>query len=128
MLRHPSAVAFVNGHEHNNRVAPFGTPARGFWEINTAAHVDFPQQARLLDVADNCDGTLSIFGTIVDHAASPNPGDAATADPKVLAGISRELSYFDPQSGRESARGGDDDRNVELLITAPSAYRAKNAC
>lgn len=128
MLRHPSAVAFVNGHEHNNRIDPFGTPARGFWELNTASHIDFPQQSRLIDVADNCDGTLSIFGTLVDHAGAPNPGNGSSADPSKLASISRELSYFDYQSKRETASGGRKDRNVELLVPAPAAYRASRPC
>lgn len=128
MLRHPSAVAFVNGHEHNNRVDPYRNATRGFWELNTAAHVDFPQQSRVIDVADNCDGTLSIFGTLVDHAAAPNPGDGSSPQTGKLASISRELSYFDPQSRREGARGEDKDRNVELLAPAPPAYRAARPC
>ena len=41
----------------------------GFWEVNTASHVDWPAQARLLELVDNRDGTLSVFGTIVDAAA-----------------------------------------------------------
>ena len=41
LLRHKWVVAFVNGHEHNNRVTPTGAPSQdGFWEINTASHVD----------------------------------------------------------------------------------------
>lgn len=27
-----------------------------------------------IDVVDNRDGTLSLFGTVLDHAAAPNPG------------------------------------------------------
>ncbi|MEJ7717337.1 MAG: hypothetical protein WKF31_04980 [Thermoleophilaceae bacterium] len=86
LLRHPSAVAFVNGHEHNNRIEPFerrpgtGRAAGGFWEINTASHIDWPQQSRLIDLFDNRDGNLSIFGTIVDHAAAPNPGGPRRPD------------------------------------------------
>jgi len=143
LLRHPSAVAFVNGHEHNNRIDPVerregtGPVTGGFWEINTAAHIDWPQQSRVLDLFDNRDGTLSLFGTVIDHAAAPNPGgpmpDAdpdgdgrATANPQRLASISRELSFNDPDSNngqdrRPDARGGRDDRNVELLIRDPYA-------
>ena len=42
----------------------------GFWNIKTAAEADWPSQSRLLEVMDNHDGTLSIFGTIVDHSAA----------------------------------------------------------
>ena len=131
LLRHPSAVAFVNGHEHSNRVTPFerrdgaGRALGGFWEVNTAAHIDWPEQSRVIDVVDNRDGTVSLFGTMIDHAAAPNPGDGdATASSSRLASISRELSYNDPDSangedGRADARGSREDRNVELLVRSP---------
>ncbi|MDQ4125145.1 MAG: hypothetical protein M3134_06045, partial [Actinomycetota bacterium] len=129
--KNPAVIAYVSGHEHENFVeehtcpedTPHPTPGPGqFYEISTAAHVDFPQQSRLIDITDNCDGTLSIFGTMVDHAGPTNPGSAATADPSKLASISRELSYFEHQSGRESSRGGEEDRNLELLVKAPPTY------
>lgn len=135
--RHRSVIAFVVGHEHINRVTPFerssglGQAEGGFWEITTASHIDWPQQSRLLDILDNRDGTLSIFGTIIDHAAAPRPSGAVptgatlTADGvSQLASISRELSYNDPdadngEDGHADARGKREDRNVELLIVHP---------
>ena len=136
-LRHPSVIAFVNGHEHNNRIEPFRRPVGqgtgGFWEINTAAHIDWPQQSRTLELFDNRDGTLSIFGTILDHGAAPNPGGPPPSDgqgqagrsTQRLASISRELSFNDPQSrnGEDSgdARGSREDRNVELIVRDPYA-------
>jgi metallophosphoesterase (TIGR03767 family) len=123
LLRHPSVIAFVNGHEHNNRVDPIEPAAptqHGFWEINTASHIDWPQQSRVIDVVDNRDGTLSLFGTVVDHGAPPEPGAGPATDAvSRLASISRELSFNDPQGGGEEARGGEEDRNVELLIRRP---------
>jgi metallophosphoesterase (TIGR03767 family) len=131
-LRHASVVAFVNGHEHQNRVSPFerrsgaGKAAGGFWELNTAAHIDWPEQSRTIDLVDNRDGSLSLFGTILDHAAGPNPGGPGSSPEAVkrLASISRELSYNDPDSrngedGSGDARGGRDDRNVELVVRNP---------
>ncbi len=138
-LRHPSVVGFVAGHEHDNRVRAVprrdgtGPAAGGFWQIVTASHIDWPQQSRVLDLVDNRDGNLSIFGTIVDHNAPPNPGGApAPADgtgqagqsTSRLASISRELSYNDPdanngEDGRSDRRGGRDDHNVELLVRNP---------
>ena len=126
-LRHRSVVAFVNGHTHRNEVTPFerepgaGRAAGGFWQINTASHIDWPQQSRTIDVFDNHDGTLSLFGTILDHAAAPDPGNGpATPSTSRLASISRELSYNDPDKS-DSARGGAEDRNVELLVRNPFA-------
>ena len=137
LLRHPSAIAFVNGHEHANRVEPFERPPGelrgGFWEINTASHIDWPQQSRVIDIVDNQDGSLSIWGTIVDHAAPAEPGGApaprngqAQSGEAVarLASISRELSFNDPHGStgediNSNARGSEEDRNVELVVWDP---------
>lgn len=129
-LRHKSLIAFVNGHEHLNRVTPFsGADGAGFWEITSASHIDWPQQSRLIDLADNKDGTLSIFTTMLDHkgpalptVVPQRPIDAAGVE--ALAAISRELSFNDPQGdngeeGRVDARGTAADRNAELVIRNP---------
>ncbi|MEO8687083.1 MAG: hypothetical protein ABI611_02555 [Solirubrobacteraceae bacterium] len=127
LLRHPSAIAFVNGHEHANRITPVRrSGAHGLWEINTASHIDWPQQSRVLDLADNGDGTLSIFTTMLDHQAAPNPGRQASSSARRLASVSRELSYNDPDSangedGRSDARGEPADRNAELVVADPWA-------
>jgi metallophosphoesterase (TIGR03767 family) len=141
LLRHPSVVAFVNGHEHNNRINAFprkdglGKTLGGFWQINTASHIDWPQQSRTVDIVDNRDGNLSLFGTVLDQGGPANPGGApASSDgqgqsPEAvsrLAGISRELSYNDPdalngEDGESDARGARTDRNVELIVRNPYA-------
>jgi len=128
LLRFPNVVAWVNGHTHHNSVQPHARPAGaavggGFWEINTAAHVDWPQQSRIVELVDNGDGTLSIFGTIIDHAA-PSAWPANPSAPLELAALSRELAVNDPQRDAETAtldgkRGTVLDRNVELLVRAP---------
>ena len=119
---HPNVVAWVNGHSHVNRVLPHPHPsgAGGFWEILTAAHVDWPQQSRIVEIADNKDGTLSIFGTIVDHAGPARAASVAPGRVLDLAGLSRELSFNDPQMNL-AAVGQPQDRNVELLLPAPFA-------
>ena len=132
LLRHPSVVALVAGHEHRNRATAHAVAHGGFWEIVTAGHVDWPQQSRLLDVVDNRDGTISIFGTILDHGSPPVPRRASrlrgrllpAAEVSRLASIARELAYNDPQSatgrdGTPDRRGTPADRNVELLIRNP---------
>jgi metallophosphoesterase (TIGR03767 family) len=128
--RHRNVIAFVAGHTHDNAVRFFrGRRGRGFWEINTASHVDWPQQSRLIEVMDNRDGTLSIFGTILDSAApqaAPAPTNALALSIRQLVSLSRTLSYNDPQraglpaSGEDVfSRGRRRDRNVELLLRDP---------
>jgi metallophosphoesterase (TIGR03767 family) len=129
--RYPHVVAWVAGHSHVNDVTPYPAPGggHGFWSIRTAAEADWPQQTRLLELFDNHDGTLSLFGTIVDHASAgtaPASGTAAagltSAD---LASIGRTLSYNDHQTGGRACapspcgEGGPEDRNVELLVGDP---------
>lgn len=121
--RFANVVLWVNGHSHENRVIPHLDPAGitgGFWEVLTAAHVDYPQQARLVEIADNKDGTLSIFGTIIEHAA-PAATVVGATDVLGLAAISRELSANDYQVDGLAALGAPEDRNVELLVAAPFA-------
>ncbi len=70
---HPHVVAWLVGHSHNNRVRPVrampGTATPGYWEIMTSAMADYPGQARLIELVDNGDDTLSIFVTVVDFDA-----------------------------------------------------------
>lgn len=121
----PNAIAWVAGHSHDNIVNPFPNPSGegGFWSIRVAAEADWPQQTRLLEVFDNHDGTLSIFGTIVDHvgqAAAPAPGTLASAmDFNDLASAARTMSFNDLQSGAPHGEGQPKDRNVELLLDDP---------
>jgi hypothetical protein len=117
----------VAGHTHENEVLACGSddgcPEGGnWWEVNTAAVADWPQESRLIEVMDNGDGTLSIFGTTLDHAA-PYGVPRATADASrfstpQLAALGRAFSYNDPQSDHP-AMGGPEDQNVELVVRDP---------
>jgi metallophosphoesterase (TIGR03767 family) len=119
LLKHESVVAWVNGHTHKNQVLAHARPGGngGLWEINTAAHIDWPMQSRIIEVTDNGDGTLSIFTTIVDHSGPQTyPGGA---NPLALAGLARELAMNDPQDRTDSKRGQLADRNLELVVQNP---------
>ena len=119
LLKHKHVVAWVNGHTHKNQVLAHARPqGGGMWEINTASHIDWPQQSRLIEIADNQDGTLSIFTTMVDHAGPASYG-GNTSDSVHLAGLGRELAANDPQERTDSRRGQLADRNLELLVAKP---------
>jgi 3',5'-cyclic AMP phosphodiesterase CpdA len=135
--RFPNVIAWVNGHEHNNAVRGFPAPgekdpARGFWEVNTAAHIDWPQQSRLIEIAwkpgrGRAPDTIFIYGTVVDHGAPPDPDRDAQSLVGFLSSTSRVEAYYDAcvregQADCEAA-GGPRDRNVKLVIKAPFDLR-----
>lgn len=61
----------LNGHGHDNRVlaqqCPGAKPSDGFWEVETASLIDFPQQTRIAEIVYNYDGTGSVLLTTVNH-------------------------------------------------------------
>ena len=102
-----NVLAWVNGHDHVNRV--LARPAAGqrgtWWEITTASHIDWPQQARIVEVATDEAGSLFIACTVLDHHGLIDPRAGALADPLTLAGWSRELAA-NPWPPATSAAGG----------------------
>lgn len=121
LLVAPALVLWVDGHTHRNEVRAHLRPGGGgFWEISTASHVDWPAQARVLELLDNRDGTLSVFGTIVD-AAAPLAYAGRLDSPQALASLARELAANDWQGRGDGRRGAVEDRNVELVVAAPFA-------
>jgi hypothetical protein len=117
-------IAHVNGHEHQNYVLPHrceddGQGDNPFVEVSTAAHIDFPQQSREIELVDNGDGTTSLVLTVLDHDGPPNPGGGhAGGTPLRLASIGREIAYNDYQGSR-GARGDRSDRNVIVRLDKP---------
>lgn len=127
LVRNENVIAWVNGHTHRNQIWAHkrkqkGKVVGGFWEINTASHIDWPQQSRLIEITDNKDATISIFTTMVDHGGSLSFNGDLT-DPVQLAGLSRELGANDWQEREDGREGRRDARNVELLLPAPKFLR-----
>jgi metallophosphoesterase (TIGR03767 family) len=131
LSRFPNVVAWINGHSHVNRITPHphATPARSFWEVNTASHVDYPHHARLIELTDNGDGTVSLFTTLVESAAphrtAPDFDDLSAVG---LASLYREVAYNAPglaesmKGGvQEGWAGGAGDRNAELVVAGGPA-------
>jgi hypothetical protein len=120
LLSQPRLIAWVNGHTHRNVITAHtrSDGSGGFWEINTASHIDYPQQSRLVEVTDNSDRTLSIFTTILDHAGPADYGGDLSST-VTLASLSRELSVNDPHAKLDAA-GLQIDRNTELLVAKPA--------
>jgi hypothetical protein len=97
-------IAALAGHIHRNSVTPRRTAHGGYWLITTASLIDYPQQARAIQVVAVRNGGVAVRTWMLDHVGrSP------------IGAIARRLSYLDAQGGRPLGfRGGREDRNVTL--------------
>jgi len=110
LLRFRNVVLWLNGHIHANRITPRtgSYDGHGFWEVTTSSLVDWPCQARLVELFETGEGLLGIGCTMVDHQGSD------------LASLHRELAGNVPFNGFDSWRPGNpEDRNAILLLPRP---------
>ncbi|MGW2687927.1 TIGR03767 family metallophosphoesterase [Streptomyces sp. NPDC001414] len=113
--RHANVLAWVNGHIHRNLITPHkASNGNAFWEITTASHVDHPQLARVVELTDNKDGTVSLFTTLIE-AAAPHRTDFSDLSQTGLAALYRELAFNAPGASKVLA-GDAVDRNTELVL------------
>jgi metallophosphoesterase (TIGR03767 family) len=122
LLAHPNVVAWVNGHTHVHAVTAVTGGGSGFWQITTASHIDWPQQARLIEFLAVPAG-LAIACTVIDSAAPA--AYQGTGEPADLAALSRELAANDWQfrdlitADGGAGAGTAADRNVILTVDWP---------
>lgn len=124
LIRYPQVILWVAGHEHRHHVEWVGDSAAniGFWHVETASHIDWPQQSRTIEVVRDKGGDIFIGLTVVDHVGELV--HAGVRNPVELAGLSRllsanvwqrrpELVGFD---GFSILEGNPEERNVVLKI------------
>ena len=95
LLRYPQLILWLAGHEHRHHVEwvrAKGSDASkdGFWLVETASHIDWPQQSRTVEVVRDSQGNIFIGLTVIDHGGLSDYGLAAT--PLEIAGLSRTIS------------------------------------
>jgi metallophosphoesterase (TIGR03767 family) len=92
LLKYPQVILWLAGHEHRHHVDWIGSEIEkdGFWQVETASHIDWPQQSRTLEIVRGDDGDIYIGMTVIDHAGGANYGQART--PLEIAALSRTLS------------------------------------
>ena len=143
LTRFPNVILNANGHTHMNRIwqrknKETGT---GYWEVNTSAVADYPTQSRTIEIADNHDGTISVYAVVfnadvevdprhIDWAADDHThetelaGAARNINEDWLASFGQEVLFYDPQQDI-NAIGRRTDRNVELLLRVPKWFRRR---
>lgn len=104
----PRVILLLNGHTHQNRIRPRETPAGGHWEIETSSLIDWPQQARAIEVLETHDGRgVAIRTWMLDHVDG-GPGSVGR--------VSRELAFLDAGARAAWFAGERPDRNAILYL------------
>lgn len=124
LLKHDRVVLWLAGHNHEHHVDYVGDEGsgKGFYHIQTASNIDWPQQGRLVELLQDGE-RLAIATAVFDHQ-SPIDLEEAKADlenPVNMAGISRILSanHWQRRSGNhdlEIGAGQAADRNRYLWV------------
>ena len=104
LQRFGNVVLWLNGHTHINRIVRRDT----FWEVTTGSLVDWPCQARVVELFETADRELAIGCTMLDH------------DGEGLARLHRELAANVPFRGFDDGSDGRrQDRNAVLRLPRP---------
>lgn len=124
LIKYPQVIAWLAGHEHRHHVEWIGPEIEkvGFWQIETASHVDWPQQSRAVEMVRDENGEIFIGLTVIDHAGGEKYGSAES--PIEMAALSRLLSAnvwqkrdaHGPKHPADWALGEPHSRNTVLRI------------
>ena len=112
-----NVIAWLVGHSHDNRIRAIEGPDAehpGYWEIMSAAIADYPGQTRTIELVDNGDGTLSIYGTLIDFDTD------SCLEQRYRALL--QMEWSSGWSGAVSRRP--EDGNVELVRSIPTGTAA----
>jgi hypothetical protein len=92
LLKYPRVIAWLAGHVHRHHVEWVGSEIeeKGFWQIETASHADWPQQSRTIEIVQNDSGEIFIALTVIDHAAGATYGQGQST--LEMAALSRLIS------------------------------------
>jgi metallophosphoesterase (TIGR03767 family) len=120
LLAEPRVILWLAGHRHQHKIDLYtANDSTGFWHIETASNIDWPQQGRAIEILET-ESEVLIVTHVFDHLGERDPDLNVTEfDWRNLAGISRLLAANDWQrrSGDffiEKNEGNRSDRNVIL--------------
>lgn len=101
---------------------------RGFWQVETASLIDFPQEQRLIEVFDNRNGTGTLRGPVLTHgfersrrlAEADDRCQFFLLDPNSLQKLTSDAGLNSVCSFGATRQGTAGDRNIELTFRLPS--------
>lgn len=115
LLENPQVIAWLSGHVHAHAsLWHERADGSGFWEITTASMIDWPQQARVIEII-RAEGGIAMRSTLLDHAAPVRWSPDVLDDHRGLASISRVLAandYHDRDGVQAMREGMPDARNT----------------
>lgn len=114
--RHANVIGWLVGHRHVHRIRAAHDPegrTAGFWEITTSSTIDWPNQARIVEVIRGSDGSVGLRTTVVGHGLTDTSRDA---DPAArLAALHQEAAFNSSRVlGATHREGEPSDRNAVL--------------
>jgi metallophosphoesterase (TIGR03767 family) len=125
--RHHRVIAWMSGHRHHHKITHRAHPEgdnQGFWEIVTTSIIDWPSQARSIEIVQTPTGEIGIICTPIDHDGPLSYDPASALGVQEIASIHRELAVnlVGPHTGDRMARlsGQPEDRYAVLGVRAPS--------
>lgn len=105
---YPNVLMHLAGHTHRHSVVVVKpTSGNPYWEMETAALADFPNQMRFIEIWDLDNGNWGIKAIALDYQVENDP----------IAKEGRKLGVADYTSGwQKSGLSSIEDRNVTLLV------------
>lgn len=133
--QHPNVVAWVGGHTHRHRIQPKmveGAPSPGFWNIESSSLIDWPQQARAIELWVTADGGKGFWRlTSFNHTFQLSKDLEQTDAQRVPAGSGTPqdqdvLLWFDVPAGVALTPQPEVARQWRLDLHAPQRDAAGN--
>jgi metallophosphoesterase (TIGR03767 family) len=122
LVSEPRVILWLAGHSHYHDIRYMGDEPAGFWHVQTASNIDWPQQGRIVELLEENE-MIVISTSVINHNGPLNPPlkSALLSDPIELAGLSRLLAANDWQrrgGGHDISimEGEVEDRNRHLWI------------
>jgi 3',5'-cyclic AMP phosphodiesterase CpdA len=111
LASHPNVLMHLAGHTHHHKATKIDVlGVSSYWEVESAALADWPNQLRMIEIWDQDNGFYSIRMIALDYQTENDP----------IAEDGRERSIVDYTAGWIGSGAGETtDRNVELYVPKP---------